>query len=293
MVRREFGRYINADAMSPGANLRYHGAMAPWGKRMFCCQKEKQEVQPDGSPGSRIVRVVVRRAARHRMDLGRPCRHRARPLRGSRIAAALQVQAPYCRRISTRTPAKKWAPNTAWAFSNGSQRCTFKDGCPCSQFALRWILVCALDQVPRHGLQTLSPPLHKAPAPRKASLIRRLASLPRGFDSENRRPSGFVAGHVFARRLAQMLGVLGHVENIVDNLERQARLGAELSQPPHVVGIGPGVDSASNNAHPDQRARSSRDESLAHFPPSALCARLRGRAPGRRSYLPPCRWLRR
>jgi hypothetical protein len=31
----QFGRYINADIHGSGCDLRYHGAMAPWGKRMF------------------------------------------------------------------------------------------------------------------------------------------------------------------------------------------------------------------------------------------------------------------
>ena len=37
-----FSRYINTGAMNPAAKLRYHGAMAPWGKRMFCLQKKKR-----------------------------------------------------------------------------------------------------------------------------------------------------------------------------------------------------------------------------------------------------------
>ena len=35
----------NADTMSPGANLRYHGAMAPWGTRMFRCHRKDKKVR--------------------------------------------------------------------------------------------------------------------------------------------------------------------------------------------------------------------------------------------------------
>ena len=33
----------NADTMSPGANLRYHGAMAPWETRMFCRHRKNKK----------------------------------------------------------------------------------------------------------------------------------------------------------------------------------------------------------------------------------------------------------
>jgi hypothetical protein len=47
------------------------------------------------------------------------------------------------------------------------------------------------------------------------------------FDAEDGRPSGFVAGSILAGGLAELLGGLGHVEDVVDDLEGEAGLFTE------------------------------------------------------------------
>ncbi len=51
-----------------------------------------------------------------------------------------------------------------------------------------------------------------------------------GFDSEDGGPGGFVAGEVFARGLAELRGVLGHVEDVVDDLEGEAGFASECGE---------------------------------------------------------------
>ena len=60
-----------------------------------------------------------------------------------------------------------------------------------------------------------------------------------GFDSEDGGPGGLVAGEVFARSLAQLLGVLGYVEYVVDDLEGQASLASEAVRRCASSGVAP------------------------------------------------------
>lgn len=57
-------------------------------------------------------------------------------------------------------------------------------------------------------------------------------------DAEDGGPGGFDAGGVFACGLAELLGALGHVEDIVDDLEGEAGLFAEGAEACSGVGIG-------------------------------------------------------
>ena len=57
-------------------------------------------------------------------------------------------------------------------------------------------------------------------------------------------PGGFFCGLVFAGGFAQMRGIDGHVEDVVDDLEGQSGFAAEGVEAGDIVGGGSGVDAA-------------------------------------------------
>ena len=54
--------------------------------------------------------------------------------------------------------------------------------------------------------------------------------LPRFFQPDNRRVGRLLHGHVLARRLAELLAGLRHVEDVVNHLEREADVMAEIRE---------------------------------------------------------------
>ena len=56
--------YTGAEGRGSGANLRYDGAMAPWGKRMLCSRKKDKEsslveaLVPESSNSSGALRAI-------------------------------------------------------------------------------------------------------------------------------------------------------------------------------------------------------------------------------------------
>ena len=54
--------------------------------------------------------------------------------------------------------------------------------------------------------------------------------LPRFFQSDNRRVGRLLHGHVLARRLAELLAGLRHVQDVVNHLKREADVVAEVGE---------------------------------------------------------------
>ena len=57
------------------------------------------------------------------------------------------------------------------------------------------------------------------------------------FDAEDGGPGGFGGGGVFAGGLAELFGALGHVEDVVDDLEGEAGFFAEGAEAGDGVGV--------------------------------------------------------
>src|SRR5579863_6025679 len=74
-------------------------------------------------------------------------------------------------------------------------------------------------------------------------------------DAEDGGPRGLLGRLILAGGLAEVSGVDGHVEHIVDDLKSKPGLASEGVEADHVGGSGSGVDASGDDADPDERAR--------------------------------------
>src|ERR1035437_8559541 len=98
-------------------------------------------------------------------------------------------------------------------------------------------LLLAFDQVAGDGLQSISPAAVGREGGKglfdQASGVA-LALL----DAKDGRPGSFFRGLVLAGCLAQMRGVYGQIQHVIDDLEGQAGLAAEESEEGNIFQIG-------------------------------------------------------
>ena len=159
-----------------------------------------------------------------------------------------------------------------------------------------WREVCSASSVMRSGGRCGPPARAAARRDRRKVCSARCASRRSCSAISRERSIPYTAGkrdflllRILARRLAERFRRLLHVENIVDNLKREADMLAEARQRVELLRIRARINRAHADAGAQQRSGLWRDEWIRADAPSETCLRLQDRSPARRSFRPPCR----